>query len=183
MKLTSSGYPLKFIQTHPSCSWHEKRYVYKFFSIKTKLHYIVFADYHVHDFIAVKFYAKKDRKSNRKYSNVINKGDVANILITCAKCIPELLKIHPTASFGFIGARTIDVKSDKVEGYKTNQRFRLYKYHIPQLIGDKTFLHKSFPNASSYILLNRKNLDLKKTEKQIKSMVCNTYPDLLNIQF
>jgi hypothetical protein len=43
---------------------------------------------------------------------------VANIFIPCAKCIPELLKIHPTAFFGFIGARSIDVKSDKIEGHK-----------------------------------------------------------------
>ncbi len=183
MRLISKGYNIKFIQTHPSCSNHEKRYVFKFFSLKTKLHYVIYADYHEHDFFAVKFYAKKDRKSNRKYSNIINKGDVANILITCAKSIPELLKIYPKASFGFIGARTIDVKSEKVEGYKKNQRFRLYKYHVPQLIGDKTFLHKSYPNASSYILLNRKNMDLVKTEKAIKNIVVNTYPGLLNIEF
>lgn len=183
MKLTSSGYNIKFIQTHPSCYHHEKRYVYKFFSPITKLHYIIYADYHQHDFFAIKFYAKKDKRSSRKYSQVINKGDVANILITCAKPIPQLLKIYPKASFGFIGARTIDVKSKKVEGYKTNQRFRLYKYHIPQLIGDKTFLHKSFPNASSYLLINKKNPDLINTEKLIKGVVINTYPDLLNIDF
>lgn len=83
------------------------------------MHYIVYADYHEHDFIALKFYAKKDRKSNRKYSNVINKGDVANILITCAKCIPELLKIHLTASFGFIGTRKQSMSSlIKLKGIK-----------------------------------------------------------------
>jgi hypothetical protein len=147
------------------------------------LHYVIYADYHEQDFFAVKFYAKKDRRSSRKYSNIINKGDVANILITCAKSIPELLKIYPKASFGFIGARTIDVKSGKVEGYKMNQRYRLYKYHIPQLIGDKTFLHKSYPNTSAYILINRKNIDLNKTERLIKSNIVNTYPDLLNIEF
>jgi hypothetical protein len=183
MKLTSQGYDLKFIQTHPSNVNHELRYVFKFFSQKTRLHYIVYADYHEHDFFGIKFYAKKDRKSNRKYSNIVNKGDVSKILITCAKSIPELLKIYPKASFGFIGARSIDYKAKKVEGYKANQRFRLYTYHIPQLIGDRTFLHKSFPNASSYILLNRKNEDLEKVEKSIKNTVCNTYPDLLNIEF
>ena len=153
--------------------------MYKFFSEKTRLHYIIYADYHQFDFIALKFYAKKDRKSSRKYSNIINKGDVGNILTTCAKCIPELLKIYPNASFGFVGARTIDVETDKIEGYKTNQRYRVYKYHIPQLIGNKTFLHKSFPNASAYALINKNN-DVTTLEEKIKNMICDTYPDLLN---
>ncbi|WP_204344333.1 hypothetical protein [Psychroserpens algicola] len=183
MQLTHKGYNIRFIQTHPKCSAHEYRYVYKFFSSVTKLHYIIYCDLHAYDFIAVKFYAKIHKASPRKYSIVVNRGDVANILITCAKAIPELLIKHPNASFGFIGARTIDVESEKVEGYKKNQRFRLYTYHIPQLIGDKTFMHKSYPNASSYVLINRNNSDLKKLEKSIKSMVCSTYPDLLNIQF
>ena len=33
-----------------------------------------------------------------------------------------------------------------------------------------------------YILLNRKNTDLSKTEKSIKNIVVSTYPDLLNIE-
>lgn len=182
MQITSKGYEVKFIQTHPCCNKHEKRYVYKFFSIKTKLHYVIYADYHENDFFAIKFYSKKDRKSARKYSNVINKGDVSNILVTCAKTIPELLKIYPNASFGFIGARTIDSRVNKVEGYKKNQRYRLYSYHIPQLIGNKTFLHKSYKNVSSYILLNKKNENLENLEESIVKIVTETYPDLLNVQ-
>lgn len=181
MKLTTTGYSLKFIQTHPKCDLHEKSYVYKFFSSVTKFHYIVYADYHRYNFIAIKFYCKKDRKSSRKYSNIINKGDVSNILVTCAKCISELLKIHPQASFGFIGSRTIDHYSNKIEGIKSNQRFKLYKYHIPQLIGNQTFLHKSYPNISAYLLINRKNSDLNELELLIQDMIKNTYPDLLNV--
>ena len=176
------GYDIKFIQTHPNNTHHQKRYVYKFFSLKTKLHYIVLADHHENDFFALKFYAKKDRKSNRKYSNIINKGDVSNILVTCAKAVPEILKLFPNASFGFIGARTIDLRSNKAEGYDRNQRYKIYSYHIPQLIGDKTFLHKSYKNVSSYILLNRNMEDLKGLEESIINSVRETYPYLLDIQ-
>ena len=182
MKLTVSDYSIKFIQTHPENTYHCKRYVYKFHSPRTQLHYIINADYHKYDFFAVKFYAKKDRRSEGKFSNVVNKGDVNNILVTCAKVIPILLKDFPYASFGFIGSRTIDVRAQKVESYRNNQRYRLYRYHIPQLIGNKTFMHKSFVDTSSYLLLNR-NIggDLKVHENNITEMIIETYPDLLNL--
>ncbi|MCX2680671.1 hypothetical protein OOZ15_12020 [Galbibacter sp. EGI 63066] len=181
MQITASGYPVKFIQTHPENSQHCKRYVYKFFSPETGLLYIINADYHEHDFFAIKFYAKKDKRSDKKFSKVVNKGDVSNILVTCASVIPRLLKMYANASFGFIGSRTIDIKAQKIESYKNNQRYRLYKYHIPQLIGGVTFMHKSYENISAYILLNKNLPNLNLHEKRIKAMIIKTYPNILNI--
>lgn len=183
MLITSEGYELKFIQIHPvnDTTSHQKSYIYKFYSPKTKLIYILTADYHDNDFFAIKFYAKKDKRSDNKYSKIINKGDVGNILITCAKVIPILLKKYPKASFGFICSRTIDFYANKVEGHRKNQRFRLYTYHIPQMIGYKTFKHIAYKNASSYVLLNREIPDLILLEKRIKDMIIKTYPDILNI--
>jgi len=180
--ITKDGYALKFIQTHPVLdnSSHKKSYIFKFFASRIKLHYIVRVEYHDYDFFALKFYAKKDRKSEHKYSNLVNKGDVSNILITCAKVIPALLKEHPKASFGFIGSRSIDRKN-KVEGYANNQRFRLYSYHIPQLIGSQTFIHKSYEEASSYTLINRAITDISKYEEDVKNMIVNTYEGVLNV--
>ncbi|MCM4170064.1 hypothetical protein DHD32_01120 [Arenibacter sp. TNZ] len=183
MKITSKGYIPKFIQTHPvrDDTRHLKTYVYKFFSPETKLQYVLTAEYYDYDFFAIKFYAKKDRRSDSKYSKVINKGDVANILVTCANLVPILLADFPNASFGFIGSRTIDVYAAKVEGYSDNQRFRLYCYHIPQLIGHKNFEHRSYTNVSAYMLLNKKNESTKDLEKSIRVMIINTYPNILNI--
>ena len=183
MLLTSTGYSLKFIQADPvnDSSDHLKSYIFKFFSEKNKLHYVVRAEYHKHDFFAVKFYAKKDRKSDRKYNIVTNKGDVANILITCAKSIPYLLQLFPGASFGFIGSRTVDFSSEKVEGFVNNQRFRLYNYHLPQLIGNETFFHVSFRTASSYALINKTNKDMEKYKEFVKQMVIDTYDEILEI--
>lgn len=160
-----------------------KSYVYKFHSPKTKLNYVLTADLHEGDFFAIKFYAKKDKKSNNRYSKVINKGDVSNILVTCATTVPVLLKKFPNASFGFIGSRTIDNKSNKIEGSGDNQRFRVYTYHIHQLIGDITFKHIAYKEASSYILLNKKSDNLNVLENRIKDMIVRTYPNILNTVF
>lgn len=183
MLITSEGYELIFIQKQPvnDESSHQKSYIYKFFSPKTRLHYVLTADYHDNDFFAIKFYAKKDKRSDNKYSKVVNKGDVGNILVTCAKVVPILLSKYPKASFGFIGSRTIDFYSNKVENYIRNQRYRLYTYHVPQMIGLKSFEHIAYENASSYVLLNRNNNDLKLLEVQIKKMIVETYPDILNV--
>jgi hypothetical protein len=93
---------------------------------------------------AVKFYAQQQRKSDFKYSLITNKDDVINILVTTAKVVPELLKDFPSASFGFTGARTYDYRSNKVEDYRRNQRFRVYKSIVPKLIGSKTFTHYEY---------------------------------------
>lgn len=102
-------------------------------------------------------------------------------MITCAKVISYLLDNFPSASFGFIGSRTIDISSDKVENYKNNQRFRLYTYHLPQLFGNKTFMHISFRTASSYALINRENLDIEAYKEKVKSMIITTYDDIMEI--
>jgi hypothetical protein len=182
MLIKTNGYPIKFIQTHPvkDESDHLKSFVFKFFSTKNKLHYIIRAEYHKNDFFAIKFYAKKDRKSENKYSKVTNKGDVASILVSSAKAIPYLLKEFPNASFGFIGSRTIDTKTQKVENYINNQRYRLYKYHLPQLIGNETFKHIAFKNSSAYALLNNNQEDLIIYEQKLKKMLINTYNDIVS---
>lgn len=185
MIITSKGYPLKFIQTEPvgfsDTTCHIKSYIFKFFSPKTKLLYIVRAEEHENDFFTIKFYAKKDRKSDRKYFNVINKGDVIPIVVTATKSIPEILKFNNKASFGFIASRGIDLNSNKIESVGLNQRFKLYEKHIPQLIGNKTFQHISYKEASSYALINRSVGDVKKYESIIKYKLERDYVDLVNL--
>lgn len=182
MQITTKGYSLKFIQTHPVSTsdktCHLKTYVFKFFSTQNKLHYIVWAEHHELDFFAVKFYAKKDRGSDKKFHNITNKGDVSAILVTSAKVIPYILQLFPKASFGFVGSRTIDMRSKTVEDYSNNQRFRLYKYHIPQLIGSKTFKHVSYEKGSAYGLINKKHSNVKHIENEIRNLLIRDYPDL-----
>jgi len=175
-----SGYELKFIQKD-NCrdgSPHLSTYIYKFYSPITNYHYIIRADYHEGDVFAVKFYCKKDKRSKYKYNKIVNKGDIGNIFITCIKVIPLLLNIYPNASFGFAGARTIDFKSKKVEGYANNQRFRTYCYTISLKIGTETFTHFEYENISSYLLLNNNNSNLKEKEELIIKMFSSTYNEL-----
>lgn len=180
MTFDYEGYKIRFIQKEPCRdeSAHLYTLVYKFFSPVTRYFYILRADYHEHDFFAVKFYCKKDKRSDNKYSKVINKGDIGNILITCAKIVPYLLIDYPNSSFGIAGARTIDPVSKTIETYYNNQRFRLYNYIIPKKIGQKTFAHFAYREISGYLLVNRTSGDIVKKERELREMLVTTYSQI-----
>lgn len=166
------GYPLNFIQKRVcnDNSAHLFTIIYKFYSPITKYNYIINADYHEEDVFAIKFYCSKDKRSKYKYNKIVNKGDIGNIFITCAKTVPLLLKEYPNASFGFCGARSVDSRSRKAENYSNNQRFRIYKNIVSLKFGTKTFTHYEYERISSYLLINN-NSDIKSSEKKNKKNV------------
>jgi len=122
------GYALQFVQGDRcnDSTPHQFTYIYKFFSPITKYHYIVRAEQHSGNVLAVKFYCKKDRGSDFKYSKIINRGDLGNIIMSCAKVIPLLLQQFPHASFAFAASRSVDKSNGTIENYEQTQRFRLY---------------------------------------------------------
>lgn len=181
-------YELKFIQKD-KCkdgSDHLFTYVYKFFCKETKLHYIIRAEYHNENIIALKFYCKKDRGSKYKYNKIINKGSftsVIKILGTCTALIPDLLEKHPDCSVGLCSARSIDFTNPKklTENLQNNQRFRIYSQFIQDRIGNKTFTHIEYPSISSYMLINNNIDNIDQKEKQIKEMFERTYQTIPDI--
>ena len=88
---------------------------------------------------------------------------------------------QPSVSFAFVGARTIDSQSSKVENYENTQRFRVYKYIVSKKIGTQIFSHFSNDQISSYLLLNKQEKNIKARKAAIKDMFKETYDDLHNI--
>lgn len=165
-------------------SSHLHTHIFKFFSPKTKYHYIVRAEYHVEEVFAIKFYCKKDKRSDIKYSKIVNKGDLGNIVISCLKVIPILLQEYPTASFGFIGARSYDSSGDLVEPISKTQRFTIWSDVVKKKIGQVTFSHFEFPEASGYLLLNRRSkINEDEGIRAIKRMFIDTYSDFPDLMF
>lgn len=155
--------------------------IFKFYSPITRYAYILRAEYHREDVFALKFYAQKDSKSDYKYSNIINKGDVFNILITCLKSVQIILPNYPHASFGFIGARTFDPVANRVEDYENTQHFRVYSEVVESTIGGQTFEHFTYEVLSGYLLLNRAGRNIEDKERVIRQMFIRTYNNLLDV--
>lgn len=95
--------------------------------------------------------------------------------------VPILLANHPEASFGFIGSRTVDKASQRVEGHQNTQRYRIYKELVKEKIGSLTFEHVDYQALSGYLLLNRSAINLKAKESAILTMFAETYNNLLDV--
>lgn len=176
------GYNLTFVQKR-ECkddTKHLYTLIYSFYSPITTHKYVVLAQYYSCDVFAVKFYSKRHKKSERKYSIVTNCGDIFKIIQTCIDLVVKLINDNPRSSFGFIASRTID-KSKRVEPIENNQRYLVYKRYFAR-IGSEIFDHFEFDNASAYLLINKKSstqtTDLKNS---ITNMFKETYPDLLEL--
>lgn len=183
MTFEYEGYDLKFVQkkTCKDPTAHQFSLIYKFFSPKTKLVYVLSAEYHSEDIFSIKFYPKCYKHSDFKYNRIINKGDLGNILVTCAKVVPILLSEYPTASFGFIGSQTVEKRTQKTEPLDSNQRFRIYKHLTSVLFGTKTFEHFEYPSISGYLLINRINIPITNKERAIVKMFLSTYQTSIDL--
>ena len=102
-------------------------------------------------------------------------------MLTAAKVIPILHSEYPTASFAFSGARSVDMHSQKVEDYQSNQRFRVYRGLITKVFGSKTFTHFQYEEISAYMLVNNSCEDISKKEREIAKMFTETYNELPDI--
>ena len=182
MIFTHSGYKLRFVQKRPiNEDDHIFSLIFTFISPVTKYKYILIADFHTQDLFAIKFYCSKDKKSEFKYSNIINKGDAMNIFATCASVIPILLIDYPKASFGLCASRSIDRRTLLLEPVQQNQRFKIYSCLIKAKFGSQTFTHFQYPQISSYLLINNDCEDVVIKERAIIVALCTTYPNLPDI--
>lgn len=111
----------------------------------------------------------------------MNKGDLGNILITCAKVVPLLLEQYPTASFGFGAARSVDENNRLVENYQANQRFAIYREIAIMNFGGGVFTHYEFPQISCYLLINNKCGDVESKKNDVVHMFSLTYQALPDI--
>jgi len=94
---------------------------------------------------------------------------VIKVILTCAKLIPEMMEIFPNASFVIKASEGIDLQTNTEEQESNNQRFRIYKYALNQVIGNENFQHYEYPDISVYFLINKRDCDdLEDKHERIK---------------
>ena len=156
-------------------------YIYKFYTDRTdkyqRLKYIIRVEAHDSVF-ALKFYAARDRKLDKKYNRILQAHGYTNslrIFVTCAYLVQEILKKHPNASFAINGASSIDIYSRKREGKYDNQRFRIYKVISNILFTRDKFEHYEFKEISYYLMVNKICGDVNTEKDRIKEMFLDRY--------
>jgi hypothetical protein len=127
------------------------------FCYDSKLHYIIRAEYHTENIFAIKFYCKKDKRSDFKYNKIINKHNsstVLKILNTCLSVVPMLLQLSPNCNFALLSSRSVDFSSSKrlTEGLPQNQRFRIYSRLPLKITFSSKDLRKIHSNTGGFFI-------------------------------
>jgi hypothetical protein len=182
--ITKSGYPFKFVQKKKIriSLGHNFTHILTFYSSKNGLKYVVNIEEYEEELFAIKFYPKCLKRSEFKYNKIINKGDVINVLMTCASVIPYILRENKNASFGFVGSRTINSTNNFVESFNENKRYRIYSDLIKQVIGGQTFVHIEYEKISGYLLVNKRFSPISAKERRIKDVLNEIYTFVEQLQ-
>ena len=109
-----------------------------------------------------------------------NEHNCPKIVSTCIHILLSVLKSKPLASFGFIGANTIDHANNFVEGKRSTKRFRIYKKAMENLIGQQKFHHSMDQIHSTYLMVNNNNHSVQDIINKAKMMFERIYPELEN---
>ncbi len=141
--------------------------------------YIVEVEKHRNDIYLIQFYLKSHTDSDDKFSLLIpsnskkKKKGTKNFLIilnTLQDLIFSYLSRNPKASFGFIGARTLnfnktrkalrtkELEVENADGtFENTQRFRIYTSYLKRSFSTEYFSHIEVKSISAYLLLNKKS--------------------------
>ena len=84
----------------------------------------------------------------------------------------------PMASFGFIGAHTINKEIGYEEPKSLTKRFQVYKMAMFALFGTETFTHFIDNEHSAYLMISNKNKSVENIKQSAKKMFEDIFPDL-----
>lgn len=160
---------------------HQKKYLLSLtiYSFKTDNEkYLVEVEHYRSDVFVIKYFLKKHKSNKKRFNLLSHEFKCSRIVATCIILVMSILKKHPNASFGFLGAHTIDL-SNKYEEKKFNtRRFRIYKYAIEELIGTENFSHYMDVTNSTYLIVNNKVGNTDVFSANATNMFIEIHPEL-----
>jgi hypothetical protein len=119
------------------------------FNCRFNQQYIVNVEEYPNDVFVIKFHLKSHTRSDKKYSLTTNLNDMGRVVATCLTIMMWFLtEKNPKASFGFVGANSIDEKG-------TSKRFKIYERLMSNVFSPLKFAHYTFLKSNAYLLLNR----------------------------
>src|SRR6185437_4490791 len=154
-------------------------WLYKFTT--TKKRYLVIVERYQYNIYVIKFYADCHALSKNKYHLLLKDEQPAPIIRTCINIMLEFFALNPRASFGFIGAASVNkTRKGKIvsEGKENTQRFRVYQTLMFNFFGQETFEHSQNVRRSAYLLINRQNQPIDGFKARAEEMFRQMYLNL-----
>ncbi|RKD17284.1 hypothetical protein BCY91_03920 [Pelobium manganitolerans] len=159
---------------------HNKKYLIEVFTYNFKADrtwYLVEVEHYQHNIYILKFYLKKHKKHPNKYNMMSGEFQCARVIATCLKILLKIYFDNPLASFGFIGANTIQPDRQIYELKSNTKRFRVYQTMLTTKIGKETFTHFHNVSKSTYLMANNL-VDVGKLKKNAEIMFSEEFPEL-----
>jgi len=149
------------------------------YSFKTEnSYYLVEVEVYAFDIYVIKFFLKKHKRSPLKYNILTNENRCSKVVSTCIRIMLEIHHKNPFASFGFIGANTIDRQTGYEESMQTTKRFIVYRRAMFALFGTETFTHYVDAGHSAYLMISNKNDSVESIKESAKKMFDDIFPQL-----
>jgi hypothetical protein len=162
-------YPYRFIQRTKNTVKGTYLYEHKYrFVGKNNRTYIVNIEEYAYNVFVVKFHLKAHTNSENKYRLMVGDSYAPSIISTVIEIMVSIYKSNLTASFGFIGSRSMGEK----KGW--TQRARIYEYIISQSFPPSAFSNFKNDKYSAYLMINAKVFS-EKLKNDIESMFLNMY--------
>ncbi|MES2875300.1 MAG: hypothetical protein V4708_16365 [Bacteroidota bacterium] len=173
-----TGYPVNKARVQQA---NNKKYLVSLstYTFKTpKNRYIIEVEKYLHDIYILKFFPKH-LQGNKKRFNVLTKEYCCSkIVSTCIEVVLSILRKHPTAHFGFMGAHIVDPSRQYEEPKNETKRWRVYKYAFECLIGPESFTHIMDKQNSTYLILNNQVPGHDELKEKADKMFIDLFPDL-----
>ena len=139
--------------------------------------YIANVEQYPHNIYIVKFFRKQDRKTLNRYHILTGENKYTKIVATCIRIMRTILNRNSNASFGFLGSTTIIGSYEEVKS--ETKRFKIYKYAMENLVGDKVFEHSMDLANSTYLMVNRNNGSIDDFINNARIMFDEIFPELI----
>jgi hypothetical protein len=107
-----------------------------------------------------------------------NENRGSKVISTCIRIMLQIYTKNPMASFGFIGANTVDPEKSYTESKQLTKRFRVYRLAMYALFGTKTFTHYADTGHSAYLMVNNNVKSVDGVKDAAKLMFEDIFPDL-----
>lgn len=142
---------------HRSLKANEYDYIEHVYTFRNKdsKRYVVFVEQYDYNVYAVKFCTHERKNYSDRFTILSKYNECSKVLTTIGAIMLSIVNTNPYASFGFIG-------SPLPKEQKSNtKRFRLYAKVVEHVISPTLFEHRKSADNSSYLMLNRDNLEQK----------------------
>ena len=139
--------------------------------------YIAKVEEYPDNIFIIKFFRKQDRKRIDRYHVLTNEFKCTKIVSTCIRILISILEKNENASFGFLGANTINKEYEELRG--ETKRFKIYKRAMENLVGENIFEHTMDTINSTYLMVNRRNQTTDDFIERAKEMFNEIFPALI----